>query len=130
LIGANNGISDITVPIDALLGVFLGPGRPDLNPPPGALDFSTAASQGYASLSPALQQVFFMGDGAGKTIIAPPGATRLFLGTMDGFGWANNIGDFRVNIQGAPDSSEYCWLALVGVLAVSAIHRRRAQSVA
>jgi hypothetical protein len=43
------------------VGVFLGPGQPDLNPTPLALDFSTAASQDYAALSPDLQQAFFMG---------------------------------------------------------------------
>jgi hypothetical protein len=128
-IGANNGMSDIASPICALLGVFLGPGQPDLNPAPGMLDFSTQAAQDYVTLSPALQQVFFMGDGltsgsVPQTLIAPAGATRLFLGVMDGYGWANNIGEFDVNIQGVPDSSQYCWLALLGVVLASAIHRR------
>ena len=61
--GAEHGISDITVPIDSLIGVFLGPDQPDLNPPPSALDFSTAAARDYMTLAPALQQVFFLGDG-------------------------------------------------------------------
>jgi hypothetical protein len=100
-IGANNGISDIKAPIDSLLGVFLGPGQPNLNPAPSALDFSAASSLDYVSLAPALQQVFFMGDGVtsgsiAQTIIAPPGAERLYLGTMDGYGWANNNGAFCV----------------------------------
>lgn len=29
----------------------------------------------------------------------PAGATRLFLGTMDGFGWSDNIGRFDVRIH-------------------------------
>jgi len=129
-IGANNGMSDLKSPICALIGVFLGPGQPNLNPVPSTLDFSTGASQDYVTLSPALQQVFFMGDGltsgsVPQTIIAPAGATRLFLGVMDGYGWANNSGDFRVNLQGVPDSGQFCWLALVGVVVVSAIHRRQ-----
>jgi hypothetical protein len=73
-----------------------------------------------------------MGDGLtsgslSQTITVPAGATRLFLGTMDIFGWANNIGEFQVTIDGSgqvPDSIPYCWLTLVGLLAVSEIHRR------
>ncbi len=61
--GAENGISDITVPIDSLLGVFLGPSQPNLNPAPGPLDFSLVPSRNYLTLKPGLQQVFFMGDG-------------------------------------------------------------------
>lgn len=106
--GAENGISDITVPIDSLLGVFLGPSQPDLNPPPVALDFSPSASRNYLMLAPGLQQVFFMGDGltdgaVAQTIVAPFGATRLYLGTMDGYGWANNIGSFDVTIAAVPE---------------------------
>jgi hypothetical protein len=106
--GAENGISDITVPIDSLLGVFLGPLQPDLNPPPGALDFSLSASRDYLVLNPALQQVFFMGDGladggVAQTIVAPLGATRLYLGTMDGYSWNNNIGSFDVTIAAVPE---------------------------
>ena len=61
--GAQNGISDITAPHNSLLGVFLGPGLPDLSTSPPALDFSTPGSRDYAFLSPLLQQVFFIGDG-------------------------------------------------------------------
>ena len=54
-------------------------------------------------LSPDLKQVFFMGDGltsgsAVQEIVAPVGATRLYLGTMDGFEWSNNTGAFEVTI--------------------------------
>ena len=131
LIGPNNGLSDITVPIDALLGVFLGPGQPDSNPAPGALDFSSAASRDYVSLAPALQQVFFMGDGltsalVAQSILAPPGATRLFLGTMDGFGWANNAGAFDVTISAVPEPSTALLLAfgLIGVLGLGRKFRK------
>jgi hypothetical protein len=108
LTGAENGISDITVPIDSLLGVFLGPSQPDLTPAPGLLDFSLPASRNYLTLAPGLQQVFFMGDGltdgaVAQTIVAPFGATRLYLGTMDGYGWANNIGSFDVSIAAVPE---------------------------
>jgi hypothetical protein len=104
LTGAENGISDITAPINSLVGVFLGPDQPDQSPAPDALDFSTAASRDYAVLAPALKQVFFIGDGLTSTgdphqVIVPDGATRLYLGTMDGFEWRNNSGAFSVRIN-------------------------------
>jgi hypothetical protein len=128
LIGKNNGISDITAPIDSLLGVFLGSGQPDSNPAPGSLDFSTAPSQDYTSLAPALQQVFFMGDGVtsgaiAQSIIAPPGATRLLLGTMDGYGWANNSGSFNVNIEAVPEPITLFFLGS-GLLGMFGFRRR------
>jgi hypothetical protein len=121
--GAENGISDITVPIDSLLGVFLGPDQPDLTPPPGLLDFSSAASRNYLMLNPALKQVFFMGDGltdgaVAQTIVAPSGATRLYLGTMDGFSWNNNNGSFDVTIAAVPEPTTMLLLGsgLIGLV--------------
>jgi len=100
--GAENGISDIVVPIDALIGVFLDVNQPDTSPAPTALDFSVSGT-GFNSLAPGLKQTFFIGDGITgtgsgnvQTFVIPTGATRLFLGTMDGFGWSNNIGSFDV----------------------------------
>jgi hypothetical protein len=99
--GAEHGISDIKAPINSLLGVFLGDGQPNLNPAPVLLDFSN--NRNYLVLRPLLQQVFFMGDGltnlsVAQTIVAPAGATRLYLGTMDGYGWNDNTGSFVVDI--------------------------------
>lgn len=101
--GAENGISDVLAPISSLLGVFLDDTQPDLSPAPGWLDFSTAASRDYISLSPALKQVFFFGDGLTSSaqpqgVALPAGATRLFLGTMDGYGWWNNVGELDVSV--------------------------------
>jgi hypothetical protein len=103
--GAENEISDISVPIDSLLGVFLGS---SIGSAPSALDFSAASSRDYSSFAPALQQVFFMGDGLksgniAQTIVAPAGATRLYLGTMDGFSWNNNTGEFCVTLNAVPE---------------------------
>jgi len=103
LVGAENGISDIKAPINSLLGVFLSGSQPDSIAAPGALDFSSLASRNYGKLYPALQQVFFMGDGSGKTVQAPEGATRLYLGTMDAYGWADNYGSFNVTLIDEPD---------------------------
>jgi hypothetical protein len=101
--GPENGISDIKAPVNALVGLFLGDGQPNLNQAPVLLDFSKARSRNYTVLSPLLQQVFFMGDGltsslVAQTIVAPAGATRLYLGTMDGYGWNDNTGFFEVTL--------------------------------
>ena len=106
--GAENGISDILAPVNSLLGVFLGPSQPDGNPAPVALDFSSSASRDYLMLYPELKQVFFIGDGLtdgglAQTIVAPLGATRLYLGTMDAYSWNNNRGSFNVNIAPVPE---------------------------
>jgi hypothetical protein len=109
LTGAENGMSDITAPVNSLVGIFLGPDQPDQSPAPDRLDFSTADSRDYASLAPALQQVFYIGDGmtsagAQHQVTVPAGATRLFLGTMDGFEWKNDSGAFsvQVGVNGTP----------------------------
>ena len=105
--GAENGISDYKVPIDALVGVFLTDALPTEMPAPDALNFIDAdgvpGGINYTALAPELQQVFFIGDGVNddgvrQEITIPEGATRLFLGTSDGFGWYNNIGFFEVEI--------------------------------
>jgi len=113
--GAENGISGVTSPADSLVGVFLGPAQPDGSAAPADLDFSTGTSQDYTTLAPQLKQVFFIGDGktsGGTTqqITIPSGATRLFLGTMDGSGWYNNSGSFSVRVTGpvvAPVGNSY-----------------------
>jgi uncharacterized repeat protein (TIGR01451 family) len=104
--GAQNGISNVVAPTNSLIGVFLGPNQPNLSPAPGTLDFSTAASRNFTTLSPVLQQTFFIGDGLTSSnqvqeFVVPTGATRLFLGTMDGFGWFNNSGAFSVVVNSA-----------------------------
>jgi RHS repeat-associated protein len=102
--GNENGVSNVFAPANALMGVFLGPNQPSLTPAPATLDFTTPASRDYLTLSPTLQQTFFIGDGitsAGQvqSIVVPVGATRLYLGSMDGFGWYDNYGAFSVSIN-------------------------------
>jgi hypothetical protein len=118
--GAQNGLSDVTAPADALMGVFLSASQPNLTAAPAALNFSTSVSRDFVTLSPLLKQVFFIGDGRTSAGVrqlfqVPSGATRLFLGTMDGEGWFNNVGSLTVtiglagdfNLDGHVDAADY-----------------------
>lgn len=88
-----------------LAGVFLGhkPG----NPPKG-LDFSNAAlGTAFERLEPKLGQSFFIGDGmtgGGASVpqkfVIPPGATKLYLGYADGFGFQGKPGYYGDNKGG------------------------------
>ena len=107
-LGEQNGISQISSTWNSLIAVFLDDNQPSLSPAPTEmLNFLTPASRDYLTLAPKLKQVFFIGDGktsgaVAQQITVPAGATRLFLGTMDGFGWFNNSGSFTVTINRAP----------------------------
>lgn len=102
-LGAEYGKSNITAPINSLVGVFLDDNVPT-SPTPPDLDFSTTESRDYLELHPVLKQVFFIGNGktsAGiqQRIVVPAGATRLFLGIMDGIEWTGNTGAFNVTLS-------------------------------
>jgi probable HAF family extracellular repeat protein len=100
--GAENGIADVTAPANALMGVFLDDSQPSLTAAPDGINFyARPDSRNYLTLSPGLKQPFFIGDGTNTSgtvqkVVVPAGATRLFLGTMDGYGWFNNTGAFTV----------------------------------
>ena len=99
LSGAENGLSLLTAPASSLIGVFLGDDVPSITPPPIAFGDDLNAS----IFRPSLKQTFFIGDGlnamgTNQSFIAPNGATRLFLGVMDGFEWRNNVGSFDVTV--------------------------------
>lgn len=134
--GGANGIAGvISTPVDSLLGVFLTDDQPDLTAAPTRLDFSTAASRDFTSLAPELKQVFFIGDGLSFTsvmqeFVVPTGATRLFLGPHDGFGWFNNTGSFSVDVTGKLAAAVIPlpaagWLFLSGLVGLGAIARQR-----
>jgi Flp pilus assembly protein TadG len=101
--GAENGKSNLTAPINSVVGVFLDDNVPS-GTTPANLDFTTPASRDFTTLSPQLRQMFFLGDGLTSTgvqqkFIVPPGATRLFIGKMDGYEWNNNSGSSTVTIH-------------------------------
>jgi len=89
-----------------LVGVFLGAKPP--GKPPERLDFSPG-KQGVAftELAPALNQVFFIGDGKTatgsgdlQTFKVPAGATHLYLGYADGYGFMGTPGAYGDNKGG------------------------------
>jgi Flp pilus assembly protein TadG len=101
--GSENGISNLKAPINSVVAVFLGPDQPSLTSAPAVLDFTSAASRNFHTLKPQLKQTFFIGDGRTSTgevqrFVVPPGATRLYIGTMDGWEWNNNVGGFDVKV--------------------------------
>jgi hypothetical protein len=107
--GSEHGISNIITPLNSMMGVFLDNNPADdssdsnySSPPPG-LDFTTQAARDYTNLDPELAQSFYVGSGqtssdAQQTIVVPANATRLYLGTMDGHEWSNNVGGFTATI--------------------------------
>lgn len=101
-ISAFGGISGYLGTQGALVGVFLSDAVPSAGAP-ATLDF-TAAGLGtnFTSLSPGLGQVFYIGNGVTaadvlQEFIAPAGATRVFLGISDSFGFNGAPGAFDDN---------------------------------
>jgi hypothetical protein len=107
------GISGYRGAEGALVGVFLSAKNPATQATPRRLNFtSQRLGLSFEQLSPKLGQVFFIGDGRPgngsdrqQKFIAPPGATRLFVGIADGFGfdglpgaYEDNDGAYRVVI--------------------------------
>lgn len=106
--GAENGIAAARIPMNTLVGVFLGLAVPAAGSEPEGLDFSKLGLD-VPRLAPKLAQPFFIGDGqtsAGQRqrFVVPAGATRLFLGSMDGYTWSNNSGSFDVEVTRQPCS--------------------------
>jgi hypothetical protein len=91
-----------------LIGVFL-PARGEEGAPPPSLDFER--NYDFARIAPSLGQLFFLGDGRTvderlQRFDIPRGATRLYLGIADAWGFRGlpgfydeNYGRFRIEIR-------------------------------
>ena len=93
-------LSGLEGTFSSLVGVFLD-SHVTLPRPPN-LRFVTAAEKSFATLSPLVQQVFFIGDGLtgrgigqSQTFAVPAGADKLYLGLFDSAN-ANNVGMLTV----------------------------------
>jgi hypothetical protein len=92
IIGSFGGISGYIATKGGLVGVFLNDEIPN-GEAPATLDFSNSGlGINFTTLSPELGQLFFIGDGVtsnnvAQEFTAPAGATRLFLGVPDSFGF-------------------------------------------
>jgi hypothetical protein len=113
---AFGGLSGIEGPgAGYLVGVFETSSAPS-GAPPASLDFVTFGTN-FANLSPALNQVFYIGDGltgdgsgSVQQFNVPAGATRLFLGISDapffvgGPGaYGDNSGNFTATLLVVPE---------------------------
>ena len=112
--GGISGVED-TAATMFLVGVFLGPSGQPAAPPP---TLNVTNANNIASFSPVIGQQFFIGDGrtstqALQTFLVPTGATALFLGFAEDFGFSNpdelpgyysdNGGTLTVNVE--PDTA-------------------------
>ena len=135
--------SGISAPTAGFLaGVFYSAAT--LTTAPAALNFNGPNGTDFATLSPELQQTFFIGDGhvgsggAQQTFYIPTGATTLFLGLTDACGYSgapscygDNSGSLTVTLDGAGGVSAApepgTWMLMLGGIGALglALGRRR-----
>jgi hypothetical protein len=139
----SGSISGLTGPgAGYLVGVFIAAGGPS-GSAPAALNFTTGSGTAFTSISPLLDQVFFIGDGltgddTGTTqqFNVPTGAAELYLGISDACGYnggpgcyGDNIGTFTASYSvtnataGVPEPASLLLFG-VGILTLGAMRRR------
>lgn len=141
-----DGISGYRGPQGPLVGVFLNDAIPNSSTAPSTLDFTTSGlGINFASVAPQLAQVFYIGDGLTNTgqvqnFVAPSGATRLFLGIPDGFGFIGNPGAYddndgsfhaRIDVitpaaESVPEPTSFIGILLIGGLTTRILARKKA----
>ncbi|XWK88151.1 MAG: PEP-CTERM sorting domain-containing protein [Phormidium sp.] len=147
-----NGISGINAPAASLVGIFLGEQSPLALLAPNTLNFGQSSpnnpqsnsfiSTDYLTISPELQQVFFIGDGRTSSgeqqqIFVPTSATRFYLGMIDVVGaYSNNGGNFDVQVTGlaanddrtsVPEPSSIISLFALSFLGIGSLLKRQQQ---
>lgn len=110
------GVGRLEAGLATLAGVF----TTDLGPLVWAAP--AGLSIGDDMTHPPLNQAFAIGAALDGVEI-PAGATKLFLGMHDSFGWYNNSGEIQVEISQVPEPS--AWLLLGFVVVVATVGRRR-----
>lgn len=124
-----------------LVGVFIEAGDISALSAPGAASYADLASYGLASYTPALRQVFFIGDGltgtgSGATQVfhIPDGAGKLVLGIADAAGfnaqagfYNDNVGAYSVSFQAqaVPEPATLSLFGLGAAALLAAARRRR-----
>jgi hypothetical protein len=89
---------------------------------------SPLSGDGKVGAEATASKPFFIGDGRRNDFttlqyyVVPAGATRLFLGTMDGYDWINNVGILDVEVTASVP--EPATLVLVGAGLLGAARRR------
>ena len=131
-----------------LAGYFGSATPPTTSATPATLDFrATGLGTSFTTLTPTLNQAFFIGDGltgdgvgSVQTFFVPTGATTLFLGFADAPGYygnpgsyGDNLGELRVTVNavtsGVPEPSTWAMM-LVGFAGLAAFGARRRSAAA
>lgn len=136
-VASHNGIAGLRASTFAFnAGVFLSPAEP-ADPAPPRLDFTTIGTE-FTTLSPAVGQTFFIGDGqtssgSAQQFIVPSTASRLYLGLLDHSGgttgpgfYGDNSGSFTATFSIAP-VPEPSSLLLVAGMAYAGVYGRRSR---
>ncbi|HRH75846.1 MAG TPA: VPLPA-CTERM sorting domain-containing protein [Cellvibrionaceae bacterium] len=133
--GVENGIADSALPFLSLTGVFLDDNQPDGSPSPEALNYNSLTTS-FTSFAAQLKQPFFIGDGLSgrgtgdiQHFLIPTHATRLYLGTADGYGWNNNGGLLLVSVSAVPTPAN-AWLMVAGLGLFGLMTSRRKRFIA